>query len=137
MRLVHEFIPSGQNGRNSEGAFARLPSGRLLFAYSRFMETGGADGGRCDIALSHSDDEGETWSEPRVIAEAASFGVRNVMSVSKAEQQHYLDIPKGGAWTLMFEGRPRQKWGFIVNGHKWRPLRYFHKFGIRQVGDYQ
>ena len=87
MRLVHEFIPSGQNGRNSEGAFARLPSGRLLFAYSRFMETGGADGGRCDIALSHSDDEGETWSEPRVIAEAASFGVRNVMSVSKAVQQ--------------------------------------------------
>ena len=56
---------------------------------------------------------------------------------SKAEDLHYLRIPKGGAWTLMFEGRPRQKWGFIVNGHKWRPLRYFHKFGIRQVGDYQ
>ena len=86
MRLVHEFIPSGQNGRNSEGAFARLPSGRILFAYSRFMQTGGWDGGRCDIALSHSDDEGETWSEPRVIAEAAAFGVLNVMSVSKAVQ---------------------------------------------------
>lgn len=56
---------------------------------------------------------------------------------SKAEDLHYLRIPKGGAWTLMFEGRPRIKWGFIVNGHKWRPLRYFHKFGIKQVGDYQ
>ena len=56
---------------------------------------------------------------------------------SKAEDLHYLRIPKGGAWTLMFEGRPRIKWGFIVNGHKWRPLRYFHKFGIRQTDDYQ
>ena len=56
---------------------------------------------------------------------------------SKAEDLHYLSIPEGGAWTLMFEGRPKQKWGFIVNGHKWRPLRYFHKFGIRQTEDYQ
>ena len=56
---------------------------------------------------------------------------------SKAEQQHYLDIPKGGAWTLMFEGRPRHKWGFYVNGHKWRPLRYFHKYGIIQDDNYQ
>ena len=56
---------------------------------------------------------------------------------SKAEDQHYLKIPKEGAWTLMFEGRPRIKWGFFVNGHKWRPLRYFHKFGIRQTADYQ
>ena len=56
---------------------------------------------------------------------------------SKAEQQHYLDIPKGGAWTLMFEGRPRHKWGFYVNGHKWRPLRYFHKYGIIQDSNYQ
>ena len=56
---------------------------------------------------------------------------------SKAEDLHYLSIPKGGAWTLMFEGRPRIKWGFIVNGKKWRPLRYFHKFGIRQDKDYQ
>ncbi len=86
MHLVHEFIPSGDNGRNSEGAFARLPSGRILFAYSRFMEKGGRDHGRSDIALSHSDDEGGTWSEPRVIVEAARFGVKNVMSVSKAVQ---------------------------------------------------
>lgn len=56
---------------------------------------------------------------------------------SKAEDQHYLHIPEGGAWTLMFEGRPRHKWGFYVNGHKWRPLRYFHKYGIAQTKDYQ
>jgi hypothetical protein len=63
--------------------------------------------------------------------------MRDSIWFSKAEQQHYLDIPKGGAWTLMFEGRPRHKWGFYVNGHKWRPLRYFHKYGIIQTSDYQ
>lgn len=65
------------------------------------------------------------------------FNMKNSIWFSKAEDLHYLRIPKGGAWTLMFEGKPKQKWGFIVNGHKWRPLRYFHKFGIRQDKDYQ
>lgn len=65
------------------------------------------------------------------------FNMRKSIWFSKAEQQHYLDIPKGGAWTLMFEGKPRHKWGFYVNGHKWRPLRYFHKFGIIQDSEYQ
>lgn len=55
----------------------------------------------------------------------------------KATQLHYLDIPKEGAWTIIFCGKPYQKWGFIVNGVKWRPLRYFHKFGIIQTADYQ
>lgn len=57
--------------------------------------------------------------------------------LSKAEDRHYLSIPKGGAWTLMLEGKPRHKWGFYVNGHKWRPLRYFHKYGIIQDNSYQ
>lgn len=65
------------------------------------------------------------------------FNMGKSIWFSKAEDLHYLRIPKGGAWTLMFEGRKRIKWGFIVNGHKWRPLRYFHKFGIRQDKDYQ
>ena len=48
---------------------------------------------------------------------------------AKATAIHYLDIPKEGAWTLLFQGKQYNKWGFIVNGKKWRPLRYFHKFG--------
>ena len=65
------------------------------------------------------------------------FHMKNSIWFSKAEDRHYLSIPKGGAWTLMLEGRPRHKWGFYVNGHKWRPLRYFHKYGIIQDGIYQ
>ena len=55
----------------------------------------------------------------------------------KAEQRHYLDIPKEGAWTILLCSKPYHKWGFYVNNHKWRPLRYFHKFGIIQTADYQ
>jgi hypothetical protein len=61
---------------------------------------------------------------------------------SKAETLHYLDVPKGGAWTLLFCGRPKQKWGFMVprsNGvvRKMRPLRYFDRYGIIQDEEYQ
>lgn len=65
------------------------------------------------------------------------FNMRDSIWFSKATDKHYLKIPKGGAWTLMFEGRPYHKWGFYVNAHKWRPLRYFHKYGIIQKDDYQ
>ena len=56
---------------------------------------------------------------------------------SNALQRHYLDIPIEGAWTLLLCGRPYRKWGFWVNNHKWRPLRYFHKYGIIQDENYQ
>lgn len=58
---------------------------------------------------------------------------------SRAKQRHYLDIPKQGAWTLLIEGRPRNKWGFYVprkgetKVRKMRPLEYFHRFGIIQA----
>lgn len=45
------------------------------------------------------------------------------------DKQHRLEIPPGGAWTILFCGRPYRKWGFWVNNHLWRPLRYFHKYG--------
>jgi hypothetical protein len=48
---------------------------------------------------------------------------------SKAQTYHRLKIGENGAWTLLFCGKPRNKWGFDVNGYKWRPLRYFAKFG--------
>jgi len=56
---------------------------------------------------------------------------------AKAKDRHWLKIPKGGAWTLLLCSRPYHKWGFYVNGKKWRPLRYFHKFGIIQDNEYQ
>jgi hypothetical protein len=62
---------------------------------------------------------------------------------AKATAKHYLEIPKGGAWTLLLQGKPYHKWGFWVRNEKthkfvkWRPLRYFSKHGIIQTEDYQ
>jgi hypothetical protein len=56
---------------------------------------------------------------------------------SNALEKHYLDIPRCGAWTLLLCGKPYHKWGFYVNNHKWRPLRYFAKFGVIQDELYQ
>lgn len=63
---------------------------------------------------------------------------------AKATAKRYLKIPPEGAWTLLIQGRPCHKWGFYVNNDpkkpdhyvKWRPLRYFHKFGIIQDEKY-
>ena len=74
---------------------------------------------------------------------------------SKAKTRHYLDIPKEGAWTLLFEGRKYHKWGFYCyprlcskwrenpelytgkNVVKLRPLKYFKTYGIIQDKNYQ
>jgi len=47
---------------------------------------------------------------------------------SKATDRHYLEIPKGGAWTILICGKPKNKWGFYVGDKKIRPLQYFHKY---------
>lgn len=68
---------------------------------------------------------------------------KNSIWYSKATDRHWLCIPKEGAWTLLIEGRPQIKWGFWVTNKKtgklvkWRPLRYFYKFGIIQTKTYQ
>ena len=85
--LIHQFPPAPGNPRNSEGAFLRGKQGELLFAYSRYHGESCHDHAACDIALTVSRDEGRTWSEPRIIAPAAAFGTKNVMSVSAVEQQ--------------------------------------------------
>jgi len=46
-----------------------------------------------------------------------------------AEHKHYVEIPKGGCWTLVFCKKPKRKWGFWVGDKFKRPLKYFHKYG--------
>ena len=88
VRLVHQLPPGEDNPRNSEGAFLRGKQGELLFAYSKYHGTSRHDHGDCDIALIVSYDEGETWTDPRLIARASEFGVENIMSVSAMEQRN-------------------------------------------------
>ncbi len=71
--------PSKEHPRNSEGSFATLASGRILFCYSQFYG-GAGDESPARIVRIHSDDEGRTWSAPVTVVE--NTGGDNVMSVS-------------------------------------------------------
>ena len=86
--LIHQIPPRAQNPRNSEGAFIRGKKGEILFAYSHYRGDSIHDHAACDIAMIVSVDEGKTWGEPRIIVNAADFGVQNVMSVSAMEQMN-------------------------------------------------
>ena len=71
--------PTREHPRNSEGSFATLRSGRIIFYYSQFYG-GAADESSARIVGIQSGDGGRTWSEPRTIVE--NNGGKNVMSVS-------------------------------------------------------
>lgn len=71
--------PTTEFPRNSEGSFATLDSGRILFCYSQFYG-GAADSSPARLVRIHSDDDGRTWSQPETLVE--NRGGHNVMSVS-------------------------------------------------------
>ena len=106
MHLIWDRGPSAGNGRNSEGSFIRIPDGRILFAYSRYNTNDNEDAAGCDIAGIYSADEGATWSEPVILITAATFGVRNIMSVSAIYQMdgsigiYFLIKENDGSSTL-------------------------------------
>lgn len=79
--IVQSFGPGEVFTRHSEGAFLRMKDGGIYFAYSRFTESG-SDAAPSNIVSMVSYDEGETWTEPEPVIEAAEHGTKNVMSVS-------------------------------------------------------
>lgn len=79
--LVLTMSPDQEIRRRSEGAFLRLNDGGICFAYSQFFGST-RDDADSEIVAVTSYDEGETWSEPRVLFSAKQFDVRNIMSVT-------------------------------------------------------
>ena len=71
--------PTKEFPRNSEGSFATLKSGRILFIYSQFYG-GNGDESPARLVRIHSDDQGRTWSAPITVVENTAGN--NVMSVS-------------------------------------------------------
>jgi hypothetical protein len=71
--------PSIEHPRNSEGSFATLASGRVIFIYSQFYG-GNGDESPARLVKIHSDDQGRTWSAPVTVVENTAGN--NVMSVS-------------------------------------------------------
>lgn len=78
---VNLLPPGPGNPRNTEGSFARLKDGRLMFIYSRFSSEGPADSGAASLAARYSSDGGVTWSaaDEKVVD---NEGGMNTMSVS-------------------------------------------------------
>jgi sialidase-1 len=76
---IHTIEPTPEHPRNSEGSFVTLVSGRLLFCYTEFYG-GASDHSAARLVALHSDDEGRTWSAPRLLLD--NEGGANVMSVS-------------------------------------------------------
>ena len=77
-------LPRGQNNpRNSEGDFALLKDGSVLFAYSRYTGSDAHDDAACDVAGLLSTDGGRSFvplGQP--LATAAELHTQNIMSVS-------------------------------------------------------
>ena len=62
------FLHTGENiPRMGEGTFIRLNDNSILFAYISFVGRNWCDECTADIAAVVSKDEGETWSEPRIL----------------------------------------------------------------------
>ncbi len=72
--------PSPEMPRNTEGAFALLNDGTIMFAYSRFIG-GCGDNSEAEIYAIFSYDDGETWGDGRTLVQKRPEDV-NIMSVS-------------------------------------------------------
>ncbi len=81
-KIVCEILPTENNGRNSEGDFITLKDGTIMFAYSRYNSADGEDDDACDIAALFSYDNGESFTDGRILIKATDFGVKNLMSVT-------------------------------------------------------
>lgn len=82
-KTVTEICRSEDNPRNSEGDFALLKNGAILFAYSRYTGSTHDDDDPCNIAGMISYDNGDTFEYlPKLLVTAAEHNTKNLMSVS-------------------------------------------------------
>lgn len=76
------FLHTEENlPRRGEGSFLRLKNGDIMHAYTSFSGNNWEDHCAADIMAVYSSDEGETWSEPKMILEHGN-GTTNLMCPS-------------------------------------------------------
>jgi hypothetical protein len=94
-----DIDPTPLHPRSTEGSFVTLKSGRILFDYSQFSE-GQHDHSPSAIAEIFSDDQGKTWSPPKVVIPTGRY--QNIMSVS------FVRLASGK--LLRFHAVKKTKW---------------------------
>ena len=76
------FIGTGEgNPRNGEGSFIRLKNGSVMFGYTEFIGDSWDDDADARMSVIVSCDDGETWSEKRVLFEKPE-NAKNIMCLS-------------------------------------------------------
>ena len=80
-RQVNFLGTSEFNQRNGEGAFIKLKNGSIMFGFTEFLGNDWDDDFCARISYILSEDDGETWSEKRVLFEKPE-DAKNIMSLS-------------------------------------------------------
>ena len=80
-RQVNFIGTSEFNQRNGEGSFAKLKNGKIIFGFTEFTTNDWEDDVEARIAYILSDDNGETWSDKKVLFERPR-DAKNLMSLS-------------------------------------------------------
>lgn len=80
-REVLFLSTSEGNPRNGEGSFIRLKNGNILFAFTEFLGDDWEDDADARFSAVISTDEGETWSERKVLFEKPAESL-NIMCLS-------------------------------------------------------
>ena len=78
--LADDAVP-----RNKSASLARLDSGRLLMTFSRSDGRTPVEG---SLMLAHSDDRGDTWSEPRVVYDVPGWSYINMGGLARFSDDH-------------------------------------------------
>lgn len=106
------FIPAeGNNTRNGEGSFIRLKNGNILFGYTEFIDDNREDEAHAVISAFTSDNEGEDWSNKRVLFQKTPNAV-NIMSLSFLPMENgdigafYIEKNMDGTDNILFRRSP-------------------------------
>lgn len=76
------------NPRNSEGAFMQLANGEIIYVYSKFKGSSGADHATSDLAILRSTDGGNTFGNEKIITTCEEEKGVNIMSLSLLEMKN-------------------------------------------------
>ncbi len=80
-RQVHFIGTSENNQRNGEGAFIKLKDGSIMFGFTEFIGDDWEDDASARICYIVSKDDGENWSERKVLFEKPD-DAKNLMCLS-------------------------------------------------------
>lgn len=80
-RQVNFLGTSEFNQRNGEGAFIKLKDGSIMFGFTEFIANDWEDDVEARISYILSDNNGETWSDKKVLFEKPEDS-KNIMSLS-------------------------------------------------------